>query len=198
MQSQSRKCPLILASSSPYRKILLERFGLPFEACSPAIDEDALPGEEPAALAARLAGEKAEAVSRRRPEAVVIGSDQVAVFEGRIIGKPGSMAAARRQLAAFSGQRVIFLSAVAVRCAEREFHFDTIVPTEVVFRTLSAAEIRRYVERDMPVDCAGGFKSEQTGTALLQAMRSDDPTAIIGLPLISVGEALRRAGFDVP
>jgi len=198
MQPQSRKSPLILASSSPYRKILLERLGQPFKVCSPAIDEDALPGEEPAALAARLAGEKAEVVSSRHPDAVVIGSDQVAVFDGRIIGKPGSMAAARRQLATFSGPRVVFLSAVAVRSAGREFRFDAIVTTEVVFRALSAAEIGRYVERDKPVDCAGGFKSEQTGTALLQAMRSDDPTAIIGLPLISVAEALRRAGYDVP
>ncbi len=178
--------------------MLLERFGLPFEVCSPAIDEAGLPGEEPAALAARLAGEKADVVARRHPQAVVIGSDQVAVFDGRIIGKPGSMAAARRQLASFSGQQVVFLSAVAVRCAEREFRFDTIVPTEVVFRTLSPAEIRRYVERDKPVDCAGAFKSEQSGTTLLRSMRSDDPTAIIGLPLISVAEALRQAGFALP
>jgi septum formation protein len=186
MQAQSQKRLLVLGSSSPYRKLLLERLGLPFEVCPPAIDES------PAA------GESAQAIADRFPAAVVIGCDQVAVHRGRLLGKPGTAARARQQLASFSGEQVDFLSAIAVRCRESGFHFATTVVTEVCFRTLTEQEIRRYVERDNPVDCAGGFKSEETGTALLRAMRSDDPTAIIGLPLISLAEALREAGYVLP
>jgi len=198
MEIQSQKRLLILASSSPYRKLLLQRLGIPFETHGPAIDESALRGETPVALVARLAGEKAQAVALRWPEAIVIGSDQVAVHNGQVVGKPGSAAGARQQLAAFSGSRIDFLTAVSVRCADSGFRFERIVTTEVRFRILKEAEIRRYVQRDNPVDCAGSFKSEETGSALLQAMRSDDPTAIIGLPLIGIAEALRLAGFDLP
>jgi len=198
MQPQSQKRSLVLASTSPYRKLLLERLGIPFEVYSPQIDETAQPGETPARLVRRLAAEKAEAVSRRLPAAVVIGSDQLALHDGGVVGKPGTAARARRQLASFSGSRVDFLTAISVRCADSGFRFDNTVTTEVRFRSLSESEIRRYVARDNPVDCAGGFKSEATGTALLQAMRSDDPTAIIGLPLICLAEALRQAGFDLP
>jgi septum formation protein len=178
--------------------MLLERLGLPFEVQSPSVDESPQPGETPGRQVKRLAAAKAEAVSQCRPAAVVIGSDQLAVHEGRVLGKPGSAAGARRQLTAFSGSRVDFLTAISIRCAETGFHFERTVTTEVRFRTLSPAEIRRYVALDHPVDCAGGFKSEASGTALLHAMRSDDPTAIVGLPLISVAEALRQAGFDAP
>jgi septum formation protein len=198
MEKPSQKRTLILASSSPYRRLLLERFGLPFEVHAPSIDESPQPGEAPERLAARLAGGKADAVARQYPRAVVIGADQVAVHAGRVLGKPGTAARAREQLASFSGQRVDFLSAIAVRCAETAFSFDATVTTEVSFRSLSEAEIRRYVVRDNPVDCAGGFRSEATGTALLDAMRSSDPTAIIGLPLITVAGALRKAGFALP
>jgi len=198
MQAQSQKRLLVLGSSSPYRKLLLERLGLPFEVCPPAIDESPAAGESAPQLAARLADEKAQAIADRFPAAVVIGCDQVAVHRGRLLGKPGTAARARQQLASFSGEQVDFLSAIAVRCRESGFHFATTVVTEVCFRTLTEQEIRRYVERDNPVDCAGGFKSEETGTALLRAMRSDDPTAIIGLPLISLAEALREAGYVLP
>ena len=178
--------------------MLLERLGLPFEIQVPDLDEAEHPGESPALLVARLAAQKAEAVAVRAPAAIVIGSDQVAVHSGRAVGKPGSAANARRQLLAFSGSRVDFLTAVSVRCTDIEFRFDRTVTTEVRFRLLSEPEIRRYVAHDNPVDCAGGFKSETAGITLLQAMRSDDPTAIIGLPLICVAEALRRAGLELP
>ena len=198
MHPQAHKKSLLLASSSPYRKLLLERLGIPFEVHSPQIDETAKPGESPARLVQRLAAEKAEAVARLLPAAVVIGSDQLALHDGQVVGKPGTAARARRQLASFSGSRVDFLTALSVRCEDSGFRFENTVTTEVWFRSLSQAEIRRYVARDDPIDCAGGFKSEATGTALLQAMRSDDPTAIIGLPLICLAEALRQAGFDLP
>lgn len=198
MPAQSQKKSLVLASSSQYRKELLERLGIPFDVHVPAIDESARPGESPARLAARLAAEKAVTVATGLPAAVVIGSDQVAVFAGQVVGKPGNAANARAQLAAFSGNRVDFLSAISVQCVESGFRFDRTVTTQVRFRALSQAEIRRYVARDNPVDCAGGFRSEATGSALLQSMRSDDPTAIIGLPLICVAQALREAGFPVP
>jgi septum formation protein len=198
MQTQSQKRSLVLASSSPYRKLLLERLGLPFEVCSPGIDEIPAADETAPQLVTRLADEKVLAVAERFPAAVVIGCDQVAVHRGRVVGKPGTAARARLQLASFSGSQVDFLSALAVRCLESGFHFATTVVTEVVFRKLAEDEIRRYVERDNPVDCAGGFKSEETGTALLRAMRADDPTAIIGLPLIRLAEALREAGYVLP
>jgi septum formation protein len=198
MQAQSQKRLLVLASSSPYRKLLLERLGLPFEVHPPAIDETPAAGESAAQLVARLADEKAQVIAHRLPAAVVIGCDQVAAHRGRLVGKPGTAARARQQLAWFSGSQVDFLSAVAVHCQELDFRFATTVVTEVCFRTLSEQEIRHYVERDNPVDCAGGFKSEETGTALLSAMRSDDPTAIIGLPLIRLAEALREAGYALP
>lgn len=177
---------------------MLERLGIPFDVQCPAIDESPRPGEAADALVERLAGAKAAIISRCSPDAVVIGSDQVAIRDGQVVGKPGSASNARRQLASFSGQRVDFLSAVSVQCSELDFHFAATVSTEVQFRDLTEAEIRRYVARDNPVDCAGGFKSEATGSALLQAMTSSDPTAIIGLPLISIAEALRRAGYTVP
>ena len=198
MPVESHQNALILASTSPYRRLLLERLGIPFDVVAPETDETPRPGEAPAALAARLAEAKALAVARRFPRAIVIGSDQVAVHAGRVIGKPGTPDRARRQLASFSGQQVDFLSAVMVCRLQDGFRFPATVATEVVFRNLSETEIRRYVERDRPVDCAGGFRSEATGSALLTAMRSEDPAAIIGLPLIAVSEGLRLAGLEVP
>jgi len=198
MQEQAQKKSLLLASSSPYRKMLLERLGLPFEVRVPDVAEVARPGESPTRLVARLAAEKAEAIAARDTSAVVIGSDQLAVHDGQPLGKPGTPEKACAQLQAFSGGHVEFVTAVSVRCAESGFRFDRTVTTEVRFRVLSKAEIRRYVALDDPVDCAGAFKSEAAGIALLEAMRSDDPTAIIGLPLISVAEALRQAGLQLP
>lgn len=202
MQPQSpKRTPrrtIILASSSPYRKQLLQRLGVPFEAHAPSIDERALPGEDPTQLAGRLAREKAETLARRFPQAVVIGSDQVAVHRGRIVGKAGTAEAACRQLRSFSGASVDFLTAVCVRCRESDLCREETVGTRVVFRPLSDAEILRYVELDRPTDCAGSFRSEAAGPTLLRAMHSSDPTAIIGLPLITVAEALRAAGFELP
>jgi len=198
MLSQSQKRSLILASSSPYRKWLLERLGIPFDVHSPAIEEDRQPGETPGRMVERLAESKAAIVAQRYPAAVVIGSDQVAMHGGEVVGKPGNVEGARRQLATFSGRQVDFLTAVSVQCPELALRFSACVVTEVCFRDLTADEIERYVARDNPIDCAGSFKSEAAGTALLRSMRSSDPTAIVGLPLISVAQALREAGYNVP
>jgi len=198
MQSQSHKPEIILASSSAYRKLLLERLKLEFSVFSPDIDESPLDQESPEHLVVRLAREKARAVSEQRPAAIVIGSDQLAVFENRIIGKPDTDDAAVQQLRSFSGQCVQFLSAVRLCCVDSGFDAGSMILTEVVFRALSDDEIRRYVELDQPLDCAGGFKSEAAGISLLTSMRSQDPTAIIGLPLITVSALLREAGFEVP
>ena len=177
---------------------MLERLGIPFRVVPPGTDEEPLPGEAPEALVARLAQQKALAVAKHNPQAIVIGSDQVAVHRGRVVGKPGTTGRAIKQLAAFSGDRVTFLSAIALHRLEDGFCFEATIGTEVHFRDLTDDEIHRYVERDKPVDCAGGFRSEATGSALLRTMTSSDPTAIIGLPLIAVAEGLRRAGLEVP
>lgn len=198
MRSPSQPRDLILASSSPYRRELLQRLRIPFDVVVPDIDESPRPGEPPEALVERLAREKAAAVASRHPAAVVIGSDQVAVHQGRIVGKPGSAARACRQLREFSGDSVTFLSAVCLRCEETGWLSEETVVTEVAFRPLTGAEIRRYVELDQPLDCAGGFRSEAAGSTLLRALRSADPTAIVGLPLIVVSAALRRAGYSLP
>lgn len=198
LMQQSHNKKIILASTSRYRKSLLERFPIEVDTLAPDADETTRPGESAGELVQRLALAKARSVSGRFPSAVVIGSDQAAECDGMIVGKPGSAAQARRQLAAFSGRTVTFLTAFAVVCEEAEFlHVET-VGTEVVFRALDAAEIDRYVQCDDPVDCAGSFKSECTGPALLRRMRSDDPTAIVGLPLIALSGALRRAGITLP
>ena len=198
MPVQTQKRSLILASSSPYRKMLLQRFGLPFEVYSPNIDESAQEGEPPLDLARRLADQKSAVVATRFPSALVIGSDQVAVCGAEIVGKPGTASQARAQLKSFSGQSVIFHTAVAVRCEDSCFFFERIVDTEVRFRDIGEAEIARYVEWENPIDCAGSFKSEAAGITLLSGLVSEDPTAIIGLPLIAVSEALRLAGCRLP
>jgi septum formation protein len=198
MQQQSHKRNLILASTSPYRKILLERLGIPFQVCSPDTDETPLSGEMAARLVARLAKDKAGSVAKRFPLAVIIGSDQIAICGEDIIGKPLTAEGAASQLRRFSGRTVQFLTAVAVLCEELAFASERTVLTEICFRQLSDDEIYRYVEKDQPLDCAGSFKSEAAGISLLSAMKSDDPTAIVGLPLIAVSEALRLLGFEVP
>lgn len=187
---------LILASTSSYRRTLLERLGLPFAVEAPGIDEAAAPGEAPAALAARLAAAKARAVGGRRAGGLVIGSDQVAECDGQLLGKPLSVANARLQLAAASGRTVVFHTAVALLHADRvrlQQHTDR---TRVRFRRLDAAAIARYVELDRPLDCAGSFRSEGLGAALLEAIETEDPSALVGLPLIWLAQALARAGLD--
>ena len=198
MQLQSQKRNLILASSSPYRKMQLEQLHLDFSVQSADIDESPMESEKPEHLVVRLAREKARTVADLHPAAVIIGSDQLAVFDGRTIGKPGNEERAIRQLLLFSGKCVRFLTAVRICCAESGFDAGSVVTTEVSFRELSEEEVRRYVEMDQPIDCAGGFRSEAAGSVLLKSMRSDDPSAIIGLPLITVSALLREAGFSLP
>ena len=185
---------LILASSSPYRQEMLQRFGLPFTVVPPEVDETALPAETPAALALRLARAKAAAVSRQYPGALVIGSDQVATFDGQAIGKPGTHAAATAQLKMLSGRSVEFHSALCVTDGTRE-EVDDVV-TSCRFRELDADEIEHYLLRERPYDTAGSAKAEGLGIALMDAMHSDDPTAIIGLPLISLARMLRGFGVN--
>lgn len=188
--------PLVLGSTSPYRRELLQRLRLPFEQLAPDADETAQAGEAPAALAARLALDKARAVARRRPEAVVIGSDQVADLDGTPVGKPGSHADAVAQLHAMSGRTVRFHTAVAVVRPARRFEALETVDVDVVFRTLAEEEIEAYLRAEQPYDCAGSAKVEGLGIVLLEAIRSDDPTALIGLPLIATTRLLRAAGLD--
>jgi septum formation protein len=187
---------LILASTSRYRRELLQRLRLPFEAVSPGVDEAPLIGEVPAALALRLALAKAHAVAALAADAVVIGSDQVAELDGQAIGKPGSHERAIEQLNSMSGQRVVFHTAVAVVRSERGFERALLAPVTVRFRRLSRDDIERYLRLDTPYDCAGSAKSEALGVALLDSIDSDDPTALIGLPLIRTCALLREAGLD--
>jgi septum formation protein len=185
---------LILASGSRYRRELLARLQVPFRVESPDLDETPLSGESAARLAARLARAKADAVARRHPTSWIIGADQVAVAEGRIIGKPGDGPGAIGQLRAASGRAMTFLTAVCLvrhDPAECVQHLDE---TRVQFRALSEALIARYVELDKPFDCAGAFKSEGLGITLLERIESTDPTALVGLPLIWLSQALARAG----
>lgn len=186
---------LILASGSPYRKELLERLRIPFTVVSPDVDESPLPGEFPEALAKRLARSKAQAVADNSPQAVVIGSDQVATLDGKTpIGKPGSLAKARQQLAAASGRTMHFYTAFAV-LAPGNAPIEHCVPVAVAFRELDSARIDRYLALEQPLDCAGSAKCEGLGIALLDSIRTDDPTALIGLPLILLAKALVRLGM---
>lgn len=187
---------LLLASTSPYRRRLLERLGLPFAVESPRVDERALPGEGPAERALRLARAKAAAVAARHPKSLVLGSDQVADCDGTVLGKPGDAAQCRRQLQLSSARAVHFhTAAVLVRAdpATAQEHLDL---TVVRFRQLAKEQIARYVELEAPFDCAGGFRCEGLGVALFESVETRDPTALVGLPLIWVAAALRAAGLD--
>ena len=186
--------PLILASTSRYRRELLQRLRLPFEVLSPEVDETPQPGEAPAALALRLALAKARAVQARRPEAVVIGSDQVADLDGEPVGKPHTHERAVAQLTRLSGRSVVFQTGVAV--VAPGFERALLAPVRVRFRALAPAEIEHYLRTEQPYDCAGSAKSETLGIALLEAIDSDDPTALVGLPLIRTCALLREAGID--
>jgi septum formation protein len=189
---------LILASGSAYRRELLARLGLPFESWSPEVDERALAGEPTQHTAQRLARAKAEAAAARWPAAWIIGSDQVAEQDGRAVGKPGTLENARAQLRAMSGAAVAFHTAVCLHCTDRGRTRERLVTTEVRFRRLTDAEIDRYLAREPALDCAGSAKSEGLGIALLERLSGDDPTALIGLPLIALCEMLRAEGFDLP
>ncbi|MEX8519806.1 MAG: Maf family nucleotide pyrophosphatase [Leptothrix sp. (in: b-proteobacteria)] len=187
---------LILASTSRYRQELLQRLRLPFEVHAPAVDETPLPQEAPAALSTRLALAKAQAVATQQPQAIVIGSDQVAELDGEPIGKPGNHARAVEQLQRMRGRAVVFHTAVAVVCNARAYAGVRHVPVTVRFRDLSDAEIETYLRLEQPYDCAGSAKCETLGITLLDAIESDDPTALIGLPLIATAALLREAGLD--
>lgn len=192
----SREPELILASTSRYRRELLERLRIPFQALSPGTDETPLPGEAPAALAERLALAKARALARRFPDAVVIGADQVADVDGTAIGKPGTHERAVEQLRTMSGRTIVFQTALAVVRESIGFAQVRRAPVAVRFRVLSAAEIETYLRAEQPYDCAGSAKCETLGIALLEAIDSDDPTALVGLPLIRTAQLLREAGLD--
>ena len=196
MLSPSPRRRLILASTSRYRRELLGRLHLPFEALAPEVDETSLAGETPAAMASRLAWAKARAVSVLHPQAVVIGSDQVCDLFGQALGKPGDHANASAQLRRLSGQTAVFQTAVAVVCQASGYAAQALAAVRVVFRDLADAEIERYLLLDTPYDCAGSAKSEALGIALLASIESDDPTALVGLPLIRTLRLLRQAGID--
>jgi len=188
---------LILASTSPYRRALLERLGLPFDTMAPNVDETPLPDETPQALVGRLSEAKANAVAAGLSDALVIGSDQLAVVEGTILGKPHTEARARDQLARLAGREVTFLTGLCLidtRTDERQFE---LVATPVRFRHLGEAQISDYVAREQPLDCAGAFKSEGLGIALFEEIGGGDPNALVGLPLIALCTMLERAGLPV-
>jgi septum formation protein len=188
--------PLILGSTSRYRRELLERLHLPFQCVAPQVDETPQAGEAPAELAERLALAKARDVARRHPDAVVIGSDQVADLDGQSIGKPGTHERAVEQLRTMRGRAVVFHTAIAVLRPSTGFEQVLLAPVTVRFRALGDAEIEHYLRTEQPYDCAGSAKCETLGIALLEAIESDDPTALVGLPLIRTCAMLRAAGLD--
>ncbi|MDP3521558.1 MAG: Maf family nucleotide pyrophosphatase [Hydrogenophaga sp.] len=189
--------PVILGSTSRYRAELLRRLHLPFEQAAPDVDETPQPGETPEQIARRLALAKAREVARRFPHAVVIGSDQVADLAGTPLGKPGTHERAVQQLRAMRGQTVIFQTALAVVCQETGFEQVDLAAVKVVFRDLSDEEIEHYLRTEQPYDCAGSAKSEGLGIALLERIDNDDPTALVGLPLIRTCRLLRAAGVKL-
>lgn len=195
--ASSANRPIILGSTSPYRRELLARLRFPFEVVSPEVDETPLPRETPRQLACRLAMSKARAVAARFPQAVVVGSDQVADLDGAAIGKPLVHEVAVAQLRRMSGQQVIFQTAVAVVCASSQFAQMDLAQVRVRFRTLHDAEIEAYLLAEQPYDCAGSAKSEGLGIALMDAIESDDPSALVGLPLIRTCTMLRAAGIAI-
>ena len=188
--------PLILASTSRYRRELLERLRLPFHVARPDVDESPLTEEAPPALAQRLARAKALAIAAEHPESWIIGSDQVAALESRALGKPGTRENAISQLRTMSGREVRFHTAVCL--AHGEALIEAMDTTLVRFRTLETDEIERYVDAEQPLDCAGSFKSEGLGITLFEHIESRDPTALVGLPLIVLSKMLREAGFSLP
>ncbi|MHB1249807.1 MAG: Maf family protein [Polaromonas sp.] len=190
-----RTRPLILGSTSPYRRELLQRLQIPFKVAAPEVDESQLPGETPRELAQRLALAKARAVAHAFPDAVVIGADQVADLNSRPLGKPGTHERAVAQLRQMRGQTVVFQTAVAVVCLESSFEQSSLVAVRVTFRDLTDDEVENYLHAEQPYDCAGSAKSEGLGIALLESIESDDPTALVGLPLIRTCKMIQAAGI---
>jgi len=189
--------PLILASTSVYRRELLQRLRVPFEVVAPHVDETPLPREAPDKLATRLALAKAHAVAKDRPDSIVIGSDQVVNLKGECLGKPGTHENAVKQLLRLQGQEVYFETAVAVICLKNNFQALELVRIRVQFRELEVDEIERYLRAETPYDCAGSAKSEGLGITLLEVIESNDPTALIGLPLIATARMLRQGGIEL-
>jgi len=189
---------LLLASTSPYRRALLARLALPFDVVAPVVSEDDVANESPAKRAVRLARAKAEAVAHENPEAIVIGSDQVATLGTLVLHKPGAASRCRAQLTALSGNTAYFHTACAVVGANARVNVSHVDTTGVAFRSLAADEIERYIEREQPFDCAGSFKAEALGIALFTRIDSSDPTALVGLPLIWLAAALRACGYPLP
>jgi septum formation protein len=188
---------LVLASTSPYRKLLLERLGLPFETASPDVDETALTNETPEALVARLAEAKARAIASHYPNALIIGSDQVAVLDGAILGKPGDHATATQQLRNASGRQINFLTGLCLLNTDTQQAQVKVVPFSVTFRNLKESQIQHYLNVEKPYDCAGSFKSEGFGIGLFECLEGQDPNALIGLPLIELITMLLAEGVDV-
>lgn len=189
---------LVLASSSPYRRALLERLALPFEHCSPCIDESPREGEYPKDLVLRLASAKAAAVAHEYPNALIIGSDQLAVCEQRMLGKPGSHTRALEQLLAIRGRQVSFLTSLCLLNTVSGREQLECVTAEIVFREYDEAEARRYLEREKPYHCAAAFKSEALGISLVESLTLSDPNALVGLPLLALSRMLREEGLQVP
>ena len=187
---------LVLASTSPYRRELLSRLGLPFSVASPDTDESPLPGEAAETLALRLAEAKARAVAPAYPQALIIGSDQVAIANGKIYGKPGTHERAVAQLQELSGQSVNFYTALCLYDSRNDSRQICGVPTQVKFRSLSNSEIENYLAREPAYNCAGSAKSEGLGIALLDSLSGDDPNALVGLPLIALCAMLRQVGMN--
>lgn len=190
--------PIVLASSSPYRRALLERLGLPFSWAAPEVDETAQPGESAAALTLRLAQAKALALVERYPQHLIIGSDQVLLLNGVAVSKPGTHDAAREQLSACSGKTLTFHTSLCLLNSLSGESQSVVEPFEVVFRSLSAERIERYLCKEQPYDCAGSFKMEGLGITLFHALRGDDPNSLIGLPLIRLCDMFIKEGIDLP
>ncbi len=189
---------LILASSSPYRKELLERLNIEFECISPDIDESSLENEQPGAYVARLALEKAAEIGKTYTDSLIIGSDQCCVNSNQVLGKPKDRDHAIQQLSTASGKTIEFLTGVSIQHPQSGWHREWTDTFSVAFRNLSIEEIERYLDTEQPFNCAGSFKSECLGISLCESMRGDDPTALIGLPLIKVAQCLREFGLQVP
>ncbi|UTA46347.1 Maf family nucleotide pyrophosphatase [Simiduia sp. 21SJ11W-1] len=187
---------ILLASSSPYRKTLLERLGLAFTTASPNVDETPHPNETPKALAERLAASKARALSQQYPKALIIGSDQTADCNGTLLGKPGTEKAAITQLAHCSGQQVNFYTGLSLLNSQTGEQLTTSIEYRVEFLALTDTQIRAYIKKEQPQDCAGSFKCEGLGSALFNKLEGEDPTALVGLPLIALCKMLRHFGID--
>ncbi len=197
MKISNNATKIILASSSPFRKALLQRLQLDFDAISPNIDETTQNGELPEELVARLSLMKARAVAKSHPDALIIGSDQVALLDGKIIGKPGNHRRATAQLFAASGKKVTFLTGLSLLNSQNSTHETVVVPFDVEFRQLNAVMIEAYLQHEQPYQCAGSFKSEGLGIALFKRLKGDDPSALIGLPLIQLTRMLEKAGVVI-